>query len=214
MMKTKACIFDLDGVIVDTAKYHFLAWKRLADELDIPFDEQDNERLKGVSRMQSLDIILELGNRQLAEEEKVRLATRKNNWYKEYVSHMDASEILPGVQEFLQALKQQGIFCVLASGSRNAPAVIRNVGLREAFDAIVDIEKVAHPKPFPDLFLQGAVAVDQPPEHCVVFEDAAAGIEAAKSAGMYAIGVGLEQNLPGSDQVIPGFANAGVEILP
>jgi len=214
MMKTKACIFDLDGVIVDTAKYHFLAWKRLADELDIPFDEHDNERLKGVSRMQSLDIILELGNRQLAEEEKVRLATRKNNWYKEYVSHMDGSEILPGVQEFLQALKQQGIFCVLASGSRNAPAVIRNVGLREAFDAIVDIEKVAHPKPFPDLFLQGAVAVDQPPEHCVVFEDAAAGIEAAKSAGMYAIGVGLEQNLPGSDQVIPGFANAGVEILP
>ena len=137
-MWTKACIFDLDGVIVDTAKYHFLAWKRLTDDLGIKFTREDNERLKGVSRMASLDIILEIGGKKLAMSEKTELAALKNKWYVEYISRMTPQEILPGALEFISELKSNKIKIALGSASRNTPMILDRVGMNSIFDAVAD----------------------------------------------------------------------------
>ena len=209
----KGYIFDLDGVLVDTAKYHFKAWKRLADEMDIPFDENDNERLKGVSRMASLDIILELGNKSLSEEEKISLATRKNEWYVEFISKMDASEILPGALEFLKMLKTNGYKCALGSASKNAGLILERTGLKDYFDTVVDGTHVSKAKPDPEVFTLGADNMGLSYEDCVVFEDSVAGLQAAKAAGMVAVGIGEASVLTDADLVVSDLSEFDLNML-
>lgn len=212
-MNIKACIFDLDGVLVDTAKYHYLAWRRLANELGFEFTEENNERLKGVSRMDSLDILLEIGNKHFDFQTKQKLAERKNNWYVEYIRKMDESEIFPGVQEFLELLRCKGIKIALGSVSKNAGTIIDGVNLKRYFDAVVDGTKVSRAKPDPEVFLKGAEELGITAGECVVFEDAAAGVEAALNAKMYCIGVGSSEILYRAHKIIPGFKDLTLKIL-
>jgi len=209
----KGCIFDLDGVIVDTAKYHFLAWKRLADELGILFTELDNERLKGVSRMASLEILLEIGNIIFEEDRKYMLAEKKNNWYREYILKMDQEEVLPGVKVFMESLKNEDIKIALGSASKNALTILENINMINYFDAIIDGNKVQNAKPDPEVFILGAKELGLYPNECVVFEDAVAGIKAAKLAGMKVIGVGDSVILGNADIVIPGFNEVTLDLL-
>lgn len=201
-------IFDLDGVIVDTARYHFLAWGLMAKGLGIVLTKDDNEKLKGVSRMSALDIILEIGDLSLDMEEKERLAKKKNLCYVEYIQNLKRSEILPGVEEYLERVKSIGCRIALGSASKNAPLILKRLALRDYFDAVVDGNSVSKAKPDPEVFLAAARAIDTPPENCVVFEDAAAGIEAALAAGMTAVGVGMEENLPGAKMWVKGLFEA------
>ena len=210
----KACIFDLDGVIVDTARYHFLAWSRLANELDIPFTEADNERLKGVSRMKSLEILLSLGSGVPVDERtKEELAARKNAWFVEYITHMDRREIFPGVEVLIHDLKQQGVGIGLASSSRNARQVIDSLGIADAFDAIVDGTMVSHTKPDPEIFLLAANMLKAPASQCIVFEDATAGVQAALAAGMKCVGVGSREQLGEADIVVSKTGDIGIAEL-
>ena len=212
-MVLKACIFDLDGVIVDTAKYHYLAWKRLADELKINFNEKDNERLKGVSRMASLNIILEIGNMHPDENTKEKYATLKNQWYIDYISKMTPDEILPGSVEFINELKRAGIKVGLGSASKNTPLILERVGMKELFDAIADGNVVHKAKPDPEVFLTVAKMLKADPRHCVVFEDAVAGVEAALNAGMICVGIGSGKTLTKAHYVVPGLAKMNIEKL-
>lgn len=201
----EACLFDLDGVVVDTAKYHFIAWKALAEELGFEFTVEDNERLKGVSRMQSLDILLEIGGLQFSEPEKLAMAAKKNTIYVSYIEKMTPEEILPGVEDFLQELRNSGIKIALGSASKNAPMILERIQLFGMFDAIVDGNSISEAKPNPEVFLKGAEKLGVLPENCVVFEDAIAGIEAAQNANMYSVGIGDPGILGFADLVIPGF---------
>lgn len=212
MKEIKACIFDLDGVIVDTAKYHYLAWKRLAHELGFDFSEEDNERLKGISRMASLDILLEVGKIVLDSEVKHSLAEKKNQWYVEYVSKITEDEILPGIKAFIEGLRQSGTKIALGSASKNANIILRNLKLMEYFDAIIDGNKALKAKPDPEVFLMAAEELGVLPKHCVVFEDAQAGVKAAKSAQMLCIGVGSPEQLYEADFVISDFTSLGFEV--
>lgn len=212
-MPIKACLFDLDGVLVDTAKYHYLAWKRLANELGFDFTKKDNERLKGVSRMDSLDILLEIGGKNFDKETKLKLAEKKNNWYVEYISKMTRDEILPGVEQFLTAVKNSGLKIALGSVSKNSMKILISTKLKDYFDVIIDGTKITHAKPNPEVFLKGAEELKIDPKYCVVFEDAAAGIEAAINAGMHSIGVGSKDILYKAEKVIPGFKNVDISIL-
>lgn len=198
----KAAIFDLDGVIVDTAHYHYIAWKRLASEFNINLTIEQNERLKGVSRMRSLEIILELGNIQLPEEEKERLATKKNAWFVEYIESIRPEEIFPGVKELIHNLKQKEIKIALASSSKNAPRVVELLKVADLFDAIVDGGMITHTKPHPEIFLLAASKLNVPPAECVVFEDAEAGVESALAASMKCVGVGSAEQLGKANKVI------------
>ena len=201
-----ACIFDLDGVLVDTAKYHYLAWKRLAGELGFFFSEADNERLKGVSRMASLDILLEVGGiTHIDDKEKQAMADKKNGWYVEYISRMTPDEVLPGVLDFLEEVKGAGIKSAIGSASKNAGLILQRVGMESLFDAVIDGYKISSAKPDPEVFLLGAQALGVPPSQCVVFEDAVAGIEAAIRAGMKSVGVGNPDILHRADMNISGF---------
>ncbi|MCP4405385.1 MAG: beta-phosphoglucomutase [bacterium] len=211
MTEMKACIFDLDGVLVDTAKYHYLAWKRLANELGFDFTEQDNERLKGVSRMRCLEILLELGKKELPQEEKEPLAAKKNVWYVEYITKMQDDEILPGVKKLLGELRARGIKCAVGSASKNTMLILRRLQLVEYFDAVSDGTQTTQTKPDPEVFLKAADMLGIPTGQCVVFEDAAAGVEAAKRAGMTCIGVGKPEMLQGADMVIRGVHDITVE---
>jgi beta-phosphoglucomutase len=204
-MQTTACIFDLDGVIVDTARYHFLAWKKLADKLGIDFREEDNERLKGVSRMASLEIILDIGNLMPDESAKLELATLKNNWYVDYISRMTPDEILPGSVEFIKELRAAGISVAIGSASKNTPMILDRVGIRELFDAVADGNTVRKAKPNPEVFLKAAEMVHTSPEKCVVFEDALAGVKAALNAGMLCIGIGSPKVLKDAHFVVSGL---------
>jgi beta-phosphoglucomutase len=204
-MTIKACIFDLDGVIVDTAKYHFLAWKRLADMLHIEFTSEDNERLKGVSRMESLDIILEIGGVNPGEARKQEYAELKNSWYNEYIETMTPAEILPGCVEFITDLKGDGISTAIGSASKNTPLILERVGLGKTFDAVADGNVVQKAKPDPEIFLTAASMLGVVPSDCAVFEDAAAGIEAGLAAGMLCIGVGSEYILKKAHYIVPGI---------
>ena len=206
----KAAIFDLDGVIVDTAKYHYLAWKRLADELGLPFGPADNERLKGIGRMECMDIILELGGRSMEAEERERQAARKNAWYVDYISAMTGGEILAGAREYIESLRLRGVAIALGSASKNAPLILGRLGIAGLFDAVIDGSAVKKSKPDPEVFLAVAAALGALPSECVVFEDAAAGIVAAHRAGMFAVGVGSAEDLPGSELVVRGL----FELLP
>ena len=204
-MWTRACIFDLDGVIVDTAKYHFLAWKRLTDDLGIIFTEKDNERLKGVSRMASLEIILEIGGKKLAMSEKKELADLKNTWYVERIARMTPQEILPGTLEFINELKRNNIKIALGSASRNTPMILDRVGMNSIFDAVADGNSVHKAKPDPEVFLKAAGLIGVETDRCVVFEDAFAGVEAALNAGMICIGIGEKSILKDAHMVVKGL---------
>ncbi|WP_457617887.1 beta-phosphoglucomutase [Lutibacter sp.] len=190
MKKEVGFIFDLDGVIVDTAKYHYLAWENLANSLGFNFTKKQNEQLKGVSRVESLDILLKYGNVKLSEEKKQSLLLEKNKEYLEYVHKMTPKEILPGVNQLLTFLETNNIKFALGSASKNAPLILEKVGLYERFTAIVDGNDVSKAKPNPEVFLIGAKKLGMNPENCIVFEDAIAGIKAANAAKMISIGIG------------------------
>jgi beta-phosphoglucomutase len=204
-MDVKACIFDLDGVIVDTAKYHYLAWKKLATMLNINFTEENNERLKGVSRMASLDIILEIGNMVLDEKMKEEYAAIKNKWYLDYINQMMPDEILPGSLEFISELKNAGIKVALGSASKNTPLILERLGIGKLFDAVADGNVVRNAKPDPEVFITAAKMLGVQPEDCVVFEDAVAGVEAALNAGMCCVGIGSEKILKNAHFIVSGL---------
>lgn len=207
----QAVIFDLDGVLVDTAHYHFIAWQRLARELGIQFTEVENEQLKGVSRMRSLEIILELGNLRLSQEEMERLATKKNVWFVAYINAMKPNEIFPGVKELIRDLRENGIKVALASSSKNADTVLTLLQIKEYFDAVVDGTMVTHSKPDPEIFLLAAEKLKMPVEKCLVFEDAEAGVEAALTAGMKCVGVGSPQQLGKANFVVSKTADFSLQ---
>lgn len=211
MRKIRTYIFDLDGVIVDTAKYHYLAWKKSADELGIDFTKENNELLKGVSRIRSLEIILELGKKQISDAEFDRILNEKNKNYLSYIDKMDESEILPGVLEALKWIKEKNGKIVLGSASKNAKPILEKVGLMDYFDAIVDGNDVSKAKPDPEVFLLGAERTNSNPEECVVFEDAVAGIQAANNAGMLSIGIGDKEVLKEADLVAKNFTELNLE---
>lgn len=190
MSNTKAFIFDLDGVIVDTAKYHYLAWKKIATELGIDFTHENNELLKGVSRVRSLDIILGLGKVEASQEQKDQWLVQKNEEYLTYLVDMDQSEILPGVMPVLEFLKANNQPIALGSASKNARPILEKTGILYYFDVVVDGNDVSNAKPDPEVFLQAAQKLDITNENSIVFEDSVAGIQAANSAGMTSVGIG------------------------
>ncbi len=210
-MSYKGLIFDLDGVIVDTAKYHYLAWKDLANELGIDFNEKDNERLKGVSRTRSFEIILEIGGRTMSDEEKEFYCAKKNDVYVGYINKLTKDEILPGVVEFLTHAREQGYKLALGSASKNAPLILDKLEITPLFDVLIDGTKVSKPKPDPEVFTRGADEMGFSYDECIVFEDALAGIEAAHNGGMKAVGIGLPENLPGAEIHIPGLFAMPIE---
>lgn len=205
-----ACIFDLDGVIVDTAKYHYLAWKRLANSLGFDFTEHDNEQLKGVSRIESLKLILRLGDKQLDAEEFEAALVRKNAWYLEYIQQIGPEEILPGAAEFLSSVRAQGIKVALGSASKNAVLILERIQLLDQFDAIVDGNKVSKAKPDPEVFLKAAEELAAAASECIVFEDAVAGVQAARNAGMKVVGIGASNVLDQAHFVLPNFAGLNI----
>lgn len=207
-MSYKAAIFDLDGVIVDTAKYHYLAWKELADRLGFSFTREHNERLKGVSRMASLDILLEIGGIEMTAEEKEQAAKEKNDRYVAYIRHIDAAQLLPGAERYLKELRRREIKTALGSASKNAVTILTNTGILDLFDAVIDGNCVSNAKPDPEVFSLGAMRLGVAPEECAVFEDAAAGIQAAHNAGMLAVGIGAPAVLSEADFVIGGLDQA------
>lgn len=198
-------IFDLDGVIVDTAKYHYLAWKNLADRLGIPFTEEDNEHFKGVSRVRCLEILLDMGNVSVSDQQFEAWLVEKNEDYLEYISKMDSREILPGVKGILEQLKNQNFSLALGSASKNAKPILEKVGLIAFFDAVVDGNDAVRAKPDPQVFLMAAERIRVSPVECVVFEDAQAGIQAANSAGMLSIGIGDSEVLSEAYKVFKNF---------
>ena len=185
----KAVIFDLDGVIVSTDDCHYRAWKKMADEEGIYFDREINNRLRGVSRMASLDIVLEMANREYSEDEKQALAEKKNNYYKKLICELTPNDILPGAMETLEELKKNGIKIAIGSSSKNTPIILKQIGLDTYFDAISDGNNITHSKPDPEVFLKAAEMLGVEPEHCMIVEDADAGIEAGKRAGMKTLSV-------------------------
>jgi beta-phosphoglucomutase len=207
MKKPAACIFDLDGVIVETSHYHFLAWQRLAHSLDIPFTERENQQLKGLSRRKSLQRILEMRDKSLPEEEFQRLMDRKNGWYQEYISNLSPEGILIGIPSFLDELEEKGIKKAIGSSSKNAKYILMELELTHRFGAIVDGTSVKKTKPHPEVFLKGAKMLEVSPDRCIVFEDAASGVEAANRAEMKSVGVGKKEHFNNADAVIPSFRN-------
>ncbi|ADQ05834.1 beta-phosphoglucomutase [Caldicellulosiruptor hydrothermalis 108] len=204
LKRIEGAIFDLDGVIVDTAKYHYSAWKKLANMLGFEFTEKDNEKLKGVSRKESLEILLKIGGKEneFSEAQKEELMDIKNSWYLEYINKLTEDEILPGAKELILTLKEQGIKTGLATASKNAMLILERLNIKDLFDAIVDGTQISRAKPDPEIFLKCAQKLKIDPQKCVVFEDAAAGIKAAKLAGMFAVGVGSCDMLGEADIVI------------
>lgn len=189
-MKYKAVIFDLDGVIVCTDECHYKGWKKLADDEGIYFDHKINERQRGVSRMESLDVLLEKAAKTYTDDEKIEMATRKNEYYKEYIKSLSPNDILPGVMDFTRFLKDNGIKIAIGSSSKNTPAILKNIGLDTYFDAVADGNDISKSKPDPEVFLKAAEKLGVQPSDCLVVEDADAGIEAAIAGGMDVIGVG------------------------
>jgi beta-phosphoglucomutase len=201
----KAVIFDLDGVITDTAHYHYLAWKRLADSVGAPFDAAFNEQLKGVDRMGSLDLILARAPRTYTPEEKRKLADAKNGHYQELIAAMTPNDLLPGALRALEGVRAAGLKIGLASVSRNAFTVLDRLGIRDRFDDVVDAATIANGKPHPEIFLTAAAHLGVEPRDCLGVEDAAAGVASIKDAGMVAVGVGSPDVLYRADRVIPSM---------
>ncbi len=207
MATIRGFIFDLDGVLVDTARYHFQAWQRLAGEIGIKFTEKENEQLKGIGRRESIEKILGWGQKQASEEQIEAWMHQKNLWYLELIETMDEDEVLPGVRSFLERAAQSGLKIALGSASRNAPKILDKVKLTPYFDAIIDGNATTRSKPDPQVFLLGAEALKIAPEKLVVFEDAQAGIEAALAGSFRCIGIGEAKNLKGAEIVLPGLQN-------
>jgi beta-phosphoglucomutase len=199
-------IFDLDGVIVDTATFHYLAWKETAKGIGFDLTAEDNEQLKGVSRMESLNVILRLAGITLSENQKSAFADQKNKRYLQLVETLTPSATLPGVRTYLQSLKSRGKRVALASASKNARRVLTLLEMDTLFDAVIDGTMISRTKPDPEIFLKAAEALQLNPEICVVFEDAQNGIEAAIAAGMKVVGIGRPERLTGATVVIPDFS--------
>ncbi|NBC82389.1 MAG: beta-phosphoglucomutase [Bacteroidetes bacterium] len=201
----KGCILDLDGVIVDTAKYHYIAWKELANELGIDFTTTHNEELKGISRMQSIEFILSLGKLELSNEQKLHHAERKNNKYLRLISVLTPDDMLPGVQLLFDELVQHNIRIALGSASKNAQSILDKLAITRYFDAIIDGTVVKEAKPNPEVFIKATEALALKPHEVVVFEDAKAGVEAAINGGMKCVGVGQQDILKKADLIVPGL---------
>lgn len=201
----KGVLFDLDGVITDTAEYHYQAWKKLGAEIGITIDRAFNEQLKGVSREDSLERLLAYGQlaKQFSPQEKQELAARKNEYYVEMIQHVSPQDVYPGILDLLQELKQAGIKCSLASASKNGPFLLRNMELFDHFDAIADPSQVAHGKPAPDIFELAASLVHLSPKECIGIEDAQAGIEAILASGAIPVGVGTKEALGEDIALVP-----------
>lgn len=212
-MNKKGFIFDLDGVIVDTAKYHFLAWKKLANDLGIDFTEEENEQLKGVSRVKSLEKILAWGNKTLSEKDFNAQMAKKNEDYLSHIAKMDESEILPDVPKVLNFLSENNQPISLGSASKNARTILERVNLKEQFNAIVDGNDVTKAKPDPEVFLIAAKLLNVAPENCIVFEDSVAGVEAANVANMISIGVGSKDVLGHAKYVFNDFTEISEEFI-
>jgi beta-phosphoglucomutase len=208
-----AFIFDLDGVLVDTAHYHYLAWSRLAKELGFSFTEKDNEGLKGVSRMQALEVLLKIGGYSASPKEKEEMAARKNEWYTTYLETLNKDHLLPGAYDFIVSSREMGIKIALGSASKNARTILSKLELLPLFDVIVDGTMTTKAKPDPEVFLLGAQLLEVTASTCVVFEDAQAGIDAANAANMTAVGIGEEKNLRGAALVVPSLAHLKPEKL-
>lgn len=204
-MNKKGFIFDLDGVIVDTAKYHFLAWQKLAKSIGIDFSHEQNEQLKGVSRVKSLEKILTWGNKTISEDKFNALMASKNDDYLSFIAKMNHDEILPDVPKVLNYLKEQNQPISLGSASKNARQILNKVDLLKQFDAIVDGNDVSKAKPDPEVFLIAAKALSIKPEDCIVFEDSVAGVQAANTANMISIGIGEQSVLNEADYVFSDF---------
>lgn len=209
----EAFIFDLDGVITDTAEYHFLAWKALAEELGIVFTREDNEELKGVSRMDSLEKILLLGGRasDFSDAEKNELAARKNGHYVELIQDITPADLLPGIKELIADIKANGLKLGLASASKNAFTVMDSLGMKSQFDCIVDARTVVNGKPHPEVFLRAAEMLGVEPKSCIGIEDAAAGVQAIKSAGMFAVAIGPKESFKNADLVYASTAELSLD---
>ena len=209
----QAFIFDLDGVLTDTAEYHFLAWKQLATQLGIEFSRADNELLKGVDRMGSLELILQLGQKQLSQDEKRMLAEQKNTEYLKLVESMSPADLFPGVLPLFSSLKAAGVKTALASASKNAALVLQKLCIPDLFDYVADSNLIKNGKPDPEIFLTCAQALGVAPERCIGVEDAPAGVTAIKAAGMYALGIGEPHALTQADLVIPAISALDPKLL-
>ena len=211
--KILGVIFDLDGVIVSTDNCHYLAWKRMADEEGIAFDRTVNERLRGVSRMESLAIILEKATKAYSQQEKLAMAERKNRYYVELIGELSEKDILPGALDTLALLRKKGVRAAIGSSSRNTPIILKQIGLSDAFDAVADGNAIQNSKPDPEVFLLAAKLLNLDPAHCLVVEDADAGIQAAVSGGMRALGVGSAAANPMAHFTAENLAQANFESI-
>ncbi len=202
----KAVIFDLDGVITDSAAYHYAAWKALADRMNIPFDKSYNEKLKGVSRMESLNLILDnaKGRDAYPESMKEELATEKNEIYKEMIKAITKKDLLPGIEELLKDCKKRNIKVALASASKNAPEIIKRLEIGHYFDYMADASSIKRSKPYPDIFLNCAENLNEDPAECCGIEDSEAGIDAINTAGMLSVGVGSTEKMKKADLILKG----------
>lgn len=209
----KSVIFDLDGVLADTATGHFRAWLRLAGELNLPFDEAMNERLKGVDRRTSLEFLLGASALHYDEIQKQALMARKNAFYLEIIEHAGPDDLLPGALDLLRRARSAGLSTALASASRNAPILVERLGLTPWLDAVADANRITAAKPNPEIFLLAARLLGSAPVDCVGVEDSAAGIIAIKAAGMRAVGVGAPAQLIGADVIAPTTADIGMDML-
>lgn len=210
----KACLFDLDGVLVDTAKFHFTAWQKLAHSIGIEFTHDDNEHLKGVSRMESLEYILNKGNVQLYDSEKVALADKKNGWYLTSIESINQNELLDGSLELLKTLNQNNIKVSLGSASKSGEMVIEKLGILPYFQAVVDGNHFTKSKPDPEVFLKGASLLGVDPKDCVVFEDSISGLQAAAAGGMKSVGIGTPESLGDyTFTLVPSLAHVTLDLL-
>ena len=209
--RIKGFIFDLDGVLTDTAEYHYRGWKRLADEEGMPFTREDNEFLRGIPRRESLMLILK--ERIYPEDRIQQMMERKNNYYLEFIKEISPKDLLPGARELLEEIRSTGLKSALGSASKNAPEVVRRLGIANLLDAISDGNSVERQKPAPDLFLHAARQLNLKPEECVVVEDAAAGIEAARAGGFHTVGLGPRERVGEAEVIFPSLAGVHLDML-
>lgn len=210
-MPIRGFIFDLDGVLTDTAEYHYRGWKRLADEEEVPFTRADNELLRGIPRRESLMLILK--ERSYPEERILEMMDRKNNYYLEFIREISHKDLLPGALALLEEIRQAGLKSALGSASKNAPDVVRRLGITHLLDAVSDGNSVERQKPAPDLFLHAARQLGLPPEECVVVEDAAAGIQAARAGGFHSVGLGPHERVGEADVVLGSLKDVSLNMI-
>jgi len=212
-METEAIIFDLDGVIVSTDEYHYRGWKKLADEEGIYFDREINHRLRGVSRMESLDILLEKAQKQYTDKEKLAMAEMKNNYYRQSLNNLSPADILPGVMDILSELKKRNIKTAIGSSSKNTPLILERIGLVDYFDAVADGSDIQNSKPHPEVFLLAAERLGIQPSKCLVVEDADAGVDASVAGGFKCLAVGAVQNHPAACKSAKDMESITIEEL-